>query len=644
MLTGSSVFLKSLADAGITHAFVNWGSDHPAMLEELERLRVEHVSSGGRKPIEVITCPNEMVALSAAQGYAQVTGKPAAVIIHVDVGTQALAGAIHNVDRSRVPVLIYAGASPFSAAKEHKGTRNEWIMWLQDIPDQSAIVRQYMRYTAQLQSAATIPQYIRRALQIATSEPKGPVYLWARREVMEEEVTQELLNPSLDLSRWPAVEPSALSASTVSTIASALLDSKSPLIITSFLGRSSAVPVLHSLASLLSIPVVSSCPSCVNIPSSSVYDAGVTYLATGTHSPYLQIADVILVIDCDLPWIPVNDSPSSSSKVFVIDGGDPLKKNVGFWHVEADLVGRADAELALHQIVQAVRESDERLQKQTPGESILSGSLVKERLATLTRQHRERLADMEKAETTFPDLLSAPVVASAGGEYVAGFTVPNLLGVLRRSLKELAPNQGNKTLILNEAISSYPLVWSHLRPETPGSIITSGGSSLGWALGGAVGAHLGAQALGELGSGKTWDLIVTIVGDGSFLFGVPSSAYWMAQKYNAPFLTIVLNNGGWKSPKLSMMSVHPTGHGSKVSGERLSTGFGPTCPDYSQIAVAASAGWAWGKRIGGENRNQITADPDFSYPKLLESTIKDAIRVVLQENRCAVVDCVLEGF
>jgi thiamine pyrophosphate-dependent acetolactate synthase large subunit-like protein len=86
MFTTSSVFLKSLADAGIAHAFVNWGSDHPGLLEDLERQRVRG-PDGGTNP-DIVTCPNEMVALSAAQGYAQVTGKPAAVIVHVDVGTQ----------------------------------------------------------------------------------------------------------------------------------------------------------------------------------------------------------------------------------------------------------------------------------------------------------------------------------------------------------------------------------------------------------------------------------------------------------------------------------------------------------------------------------------------------------------------------
>lgn len=84
MYTTASIIFKTLAEAGVTHAFVNWGNDHPAFLEELERERVE----SGKTVVEIVTCPHEMVALSAAQGYAQVTGKPAAVIVHVDVGTQ----------------------------------------------------------------------------------------------------------------------------------------------------------------------------------------------------------------------------------------------------------------------------------------------------------------------------------------------------------------------------------------------------------------------------------------------------------------------------------------------------------------------------------------------------------------------------
>ncbi|KAF9465805.1 thiamine pyrophosphate enzyme, N-terminal TPP binding domain-containing protein [Collybia nuda] len=625
MYTASSIFLKTLADAGITHAFVNWGSDHPALLEDLERQRIQ--GDGSTKP-EIVTCPNEMVALSAAQGYAQVTGKPAAVIVHVDVGTQAMAGAIHNVDRSRTPVLIYAGASPFSNEKEHKGSRNEWIMWLQDIPDQSAIVRQYMRFTAQINSGATTAQVVQRSLQIATSEPRGPVYLWARREVMEEEMPESHMELSSNFQKWPSIEPTALSPTASTRIGSALLAARAPLIITSFLGRNPhSVSGLVALSTLLAIPISVACPTAVNVPFSHPYNAGVSFLTPGTHTEHLATADVILVIDCDLPWIPGNNRPSDSARVFVLDSGNPLRTNVGLWHFAAELVCCADSELALGQILESIRKIDE--QGSAVGEPILGGQSLKARGQLLAAQHQAMTQSLDDAENTYPDVTGP----SAGP--IAYITVPNVLGVLRRATRAHTPSHGLETLVLNEGISNHPKVWSHMRPEVPGSLLTSGGSSLGWALGAAVGAHIGGEVVGAE-HGKGYELVVAIVGDGSFLFGVPSSAYWMARRYNTPFLTVVLNNGGWKiqSPKLSMLGVHPSGFGSQASGNKLSVGFGPDSPDFSQIAVAASAGWAWGKRVG------VSAD---SGKEELESTIAEAIRIVVSEKRCAVVDCVLES-
>lgn len=85
-----------------------------------------------------------------------------------------------------------------------------------------------------------------------------------------------------------------------------------------------------------------------------------------------------------------------------------------------------------------------------------------------------------------------------------------------------------------------------------------------------------------------------------------------------------------------MLGVHPSGLGSQANGERLSTGFGPNVPDYSQIAVAASGGWAWGKRIAGEAGND-------TLQTRLEQDITEAVNVVLKEGRCAVLDCVLES-
>ena len=118
VLTGAALTLHSLAAGGITHLFVNLGSDHPAFLAAF-------ASKAVAKQNRVITCPKEMNALSAASGYAQITGRPAAVLVHVECGTQALAGAIHNVCKARVPVVILAGMVPITAEGEMLGSRNE---------------------------------------------------------------------------------------------------------------------------------------------------------------------------------------------------------------------------------------------------------------------------------------------------------------------------------------------------------------------------------------------------------------------------------------------------------------------------------------------------------------------------------------
>ena len=116
-ITGASAILHALEAAGITHLFVNLGSDHPAFLSAF--------ASKEFAKIRLFTSPNEMNALSAASGFAQVTGKPAAVLVHVECGTQGLAGAIHNVSKGRIPVMILAGTVPVTMEGEMKGSRNE---------------------------------------------------------------------------------------------------------------------------------------------------------------------------------------------------------------------------------------------------------------------------------------------------------------------------------------------------------------------------------------------------------------------------------------------------------------------------------------------------------------------------------------
>ncbi|KAH9948269.1 thiamine diphosphate-binding protein [Amylocystis lapponica] len=591
MYSAASVFFKTLADAGVTHAFVNWGSDHSALLEDLERQRVEY----GKTLLDIVTCPNEMVALSAAQGYAQVTHRPAAVIVHVDVGTQALASAVHNVDRGQIPVFIFAGATAFSANGEMRGSRNEYVQWMQDVHDQSAIVRQYMRHTAQVSSGKTMGRSIMRALQFTTSMPKGPVYLWARRETTEEDVDESIINSIPSKTHWPSVEPAALPPAAVEKIISALAGAKFPLIITAHTGRNPrTVPLLTALSELHAIAVYDSCPQTVNMPYTHRNFIGSSF---GGTNAFLSKADVVIVLDTDIPWAEsLGVSLFPGAHIFMIDA-DPLKRGFGWTHTDAEMICAADAEVALTQLLGAPR----------PDAAAQAAAEVRGR--EIAALHEAWVGELRAAE-------GAALAPN-------GFTprVPRILGMLRDTVQAKTPSAGKNVFWLNEGISNAGLVWTHIQPAEPGSMVMSGASGLGWALGAAVGARLGGQVVQ-----KNFDLIVAVVGDGNFLFGVPSSAFWIAGRYDTPFLTIVLNNGGWASPRLSMLAVHPNGLGSKVSGRQLTVGFGPGVPDYSGIAVAA--GGAWGRRVERVDE--------------LQAALEEAIRVVREEKRCAVLDLVIE--
>src|SRR5262249_13590522 len=179
------------------------------------------------------TCPNEMVALSAAHGFAQITGRAQAVLVHVECGTQALAGAVHNAAKGRIPALILAGASPFTQEGELKGSRNEFIQWIQDVFDQRGLVRGYVRYDNEIRTGHHVRQLIFRAFQFAHRDPKGSAYLMCAREVMEQEAPRAT-DPIAD---WPPIEPGALPEEAAQALVEALAGARRPLVVTSYLGR-----------------------------------------------------------------------------------------------------------------------------------------------------------------------------------------------------------------------------------------------------------------------------------------------------------------------------------------------------------------------------------------------------------------------
>ncbi|HXP86246.1 MAG TPA: thiamine pyrophosphate-requiring protein [Bryobacteraceae bacterium] len=571
--TGATALLEALNEAGVTYLFANFGSDHPAIVEALAQAR----AAGDAVP-QVITCPNEFVAMSAANGYAQVTGQAQAVLVHVECGTQSLGGAVHNAAKGRVPVLVIAGASPFTQEGELKGSRNEFIHWLQDVPDQRGIVRGYMKYDNEIRTARNMKQMIHRALQIAHSDPPGPVYLMAAREVLAEEVPPVKIDPA----QWARLSPQAMTPEGARMLAHDLAKARRPLAVTSYAGRNpKAVEQLVRLCERVGMGVYESSAGYLNFPADHPL-----YQGSQGNEPVqnraLAEADVVLVLDSDVPWIPLLNQPSKSAKIYHIDV-DPLKERTPLWYIPAAHVFRADVATALAQVAAA-------LDTITVDHS-LDGAAANERRSHYARLHGEWQAERNRREQPRADgTISAEYLTARVREHIGG-----------------------DAIVLNESITNYTAVNDHIGITRAGMKMTSNASSLGWNGGAAIGAKL---ALPDR-------FVAVLTGDGSYMFSQPSTVHWIARQYKTPFLTVIYNNRGWRAPKFSMLAQYSDGYASQAANEggEIGVTFDPP-PDYAGIAAAAGGALALTVK---------SADA-------LDAALAQAVRTVKEGQRSAVVD------
>ncbi|KAI0486737.1 thiamine pyrophosphate enzyme [Xylaria cf. heliscus] len=550
--TTAFALFEGLWEAGITTCFVNVGSDHPSVIEAIVKGKRERPGNWPR----MITCPSEVIAISMADGYARVTGRPQAVLVHVDVGTQALGQGVHNASVGRVPVFIFAGLCPYTESGELLGSRTEYMHWLQDAPDQKAIVQQYCRYTGEVRTGLNIKQTIGRALQFANSTPKGPVYVASAREVLAQKIEQY----SLQQDQWVPIGPSALPVDAVRDVASALVQAERPLIITGYSGRDRRTPeLLVALADLIpGIRVHDTGGSDVCFPFSHIASEGSRF---STHE-CTKDADMILLLDCDVPWIPSRNPPPKDAKIYHIDV-DPLNQQIPVSFFPAHGRWRVDNYTALTQLVDYMK-SDNSITH------TLQDPKYAARGAARAAVHESRLAEIaSQVRLGDEDRLDAHNVGS----------------LLKTSLPD-------STTFVIEAVTSAQTLSDQLQPDRPGSWINCGGTGIGWSNGATLGVKMALTDMESQGN-KEPSLVCQVVGDGSFMCAAPSSAIWVASKYEIPVLTVVLNNGGWKAPRNSTQIVYPQGLNTSASDDEINVSFRPT-PNYAALAEAAAGsefGW-----------------------------------------------------
>ena len=524
--------LEGLCEIGIDYLFCNFGTDHAPIIEE-----IAHRKKLGLPSPKVIRCSHENTAAHMAAGYAFVTGRGQGVLVHVDVGTANSANAMHNIFRSRLPVLLMAGKAPYTTGGELTGSRDTYVHFIQEPFDQGSLVRPYIKWEWTLPSGVVVKEALRRAHTIMQSEPRGPVYLMLPRETLAAHWSEDAIR-GYPAEQFGGMASGGTDPELVSELADRLLAARQPILITAYAGRDPrAARAIEELAEFAGISVFE--PNSVNnISHESPCFAGFQL------NKHLPKADFGLLVDVDVPWFPVDMQPNAGAYWAQIDV-DVLKSASPMWTFPGNLRLQGNSGRILEQVLACVRE------KATASFRTAAAA----RLGQMATERNERLAravklaaDKGKRDEINPHYLFAEVN------------------------KVLSAND----IIFNEAIRNSPAIALQVRRPLPGTLMRGGGGGLGNSGGMALGAKLAAPGR----------MIVQAVGDGSFYFNNPCSVYAASSQYKLPIFTIVLDNAGWSAVKESTLRVYP---GGEAQAQNAFEAYLAPDPDFAKVGEAFGA-------------------------------------------------------
>jgi acetolactate synthase-1/2/3 large subunit len=529
-------FLEGLNELGIDYLFSNFGTDHAPLIEEMARWKKD-----GKAYPKVLNCPHENTAMHMAMGYAMATGRGQGVLVHVDAGTANSAMAMHNARRGRLPLLLMAGKAPYTVRGELPGSRDNYVHFIQEPFDQSGIVRPYVKWEWTLPSGVMTKETLRRAHTVAHSDPKGPVYLMLPRETLTQTWDEAAVRP-FPPERYGAVSAGAADAAAVAQLAERLLAAKHPVLVACYAGRNPEAPALiEELARTAGIRVYEAGPVHLNISRASPYFLGMM--------PAIAEADVGLMIDVDVPWIPKHTKENPQTWWAHIDV-DVVKECLPIWGFASNARLQGDSTLILKQLLDALKA------KATPA----FREAAARRGEAIARESAERRGNLAK---------------QAAEKGKKGAINPHYV------CAEVSRAIGEDAVVVNEGIRNGPVINAQVMRTRPGSSFGFAGGGLGSSSGTALGVKLA----------RPQATVVQMVGDGGFYFGNPSSAYAVSKQYQLPIFTVLFDNSGWSAVKEATLRVYPDGE-AKASNQFNAL----LAPDVEFAKICEAAG-GYGERV-----------------------------------------------
>lgn len=461
----------------------------------------------------IVTSPHEHVGLCAAMGEAMVRRAPSMTAVHADLGMLHQGGALHNAFRGSYPVLLLGG---YPATTPERRTAS--VYWKQQRWDPGGPVRQYVKWEHRLASSDDPGLIVARALQVAMSPPRGPAYLTMPDEVGRAPAGRSLPTRDLAEVHLPGGDQDQLES-----IATNLLRAEQPLVLTDRLGDDpAAVATFDALVEEFGLAVTSTRHR-MNLRDDH---------PCRWHGTSLPEADAVLAIEHPVPWIPFREQPAPSTWIGAV-GTDPLQSEIPVYEFPASLRLQVDPGRFLMGLHEAMRRCARPVDRERARQRVSSWEGRVQRASPPRRSGRPTADDV-----------ATGLGAVIGAESQVCWEIVDL---------------------------------SALPRSQPGTLFEKGGSSLGWAIGAAVGARLASSDRPT----------VAVTGDGGYLMGSPASTLWLQQQLDAPVLTVVVNNQGHRTGTRAVREDYP--HGYAVAEGRYPGGALEPSPDHAAHARSQGA-------------------------------------------------------
>lgn len=494
--TGGELLVEQLRAAGVPFVFANPGSTEVGFFDALS----------GATDLKFILGLHEGIVVSMAHGYAQATNTPAFVNVHAIAGTAQMSGQLYNAYRDHIPIVATAGLVDWTVSGD------DGILTPRPGFEQVDVNKQFTKLSWEVRRTASIPNAARRAFKMASTAPKGPVYVAFADYALTGKATADILT-SNDNHVSNCLRPNA---DQVEQAAHSLLEARHPMFITGpQLARDGAVSEAVELADLLGVPVtdlrghfISGSGFPTQHPLFYHRKALIPSRSMSTPQP-LRRCDLCVGLDPD-GLFSDDTNPSSSVRL----PAHTKKVTIGR-HTDAmgptrqvDLTIAANIRETLVDLLDAVRSLA------TP-----------ERLATI-RASRYATAGAEVAG--FRKHIAQKVAACTGHTPMHPEEVAMLVN---RSIDHDALTVHEN---FSYDISSLAGVLHHYGSGGKQRMASSG-NCLGWGIGAAIGAKLGQPDR----------QVVLNIGDGATMFS--AAGFWTMARYQAPVLTLVWNNENYQT-------------------------------------------------------------------------------------------------